>query len=143
VLGVAREGTYPASRLELVPRKLRDRFFDRVAGGRRGEERELFTVRPELRERIVFKRLNLAKPPLPMTGPLDIIFCRNVMIYFDRATRQKVVDEAERLLHPDGYYFSGHSEPLLGLRTRLKAVRPAVYQLGAAVQAAAGSGGIA
>jgi chemotaxis protein methyltransferase CheR len=140
VLGVAREGTYPASRLELVPRKLRDRFFDRVAGGRRGGDDELFRVRPELRERIVFKRLNLAKPPLPMQGPLDVIFCRNVMIYFDRATRQKVVDEAERLLHPEGYYFSGHSEPLLGLRTRLKAVRPAVYQLPAPGQAATATG---
>lgn len=92
----------------------------------------LFEVVPALRAKIVFKRLNLSTPPFPMSGPLDVVMCRNVMIYFDQAVRQRLVSETERLLAPGGLLLIGHSETLNGIRTGLKAVRPTIYRKAAA-----------
>jgi chemotaxis protein methyltransferase CheR len=62
-----------------------------------------------------------------MRGPFDIIFCRNVMIYFDQAVRQKVISGMERLLRPGGYLLIGHAEALSGVRTGLRMIRPSVF----------------
>ncbi len=87
-----------------------------------------------LRERLVFHRLNLANRPYPMTGPLDAVFCRNVMIYFDRPMRAGLVGEIERVLRPGSHLFIGHSETLNGIDTRLRSERPSVYRLPAEVR---------
>lgn len=121
VLAFAQAGVYPAERLDAVPAQLRGRFFER-----RGAD--AYAVRPTWRPHVGFARLNLARPPYPLHGPLDAIFCRNVMIYFDDRVRQGFLDEAERLLAPGGLLYVGHAETLNGLRTRFKLVRPAVYR---------------
>jgi len=77
---------------------------------------------------MVFRRVNLSAPPFPMTGPLDAVFCRNVMIYFDDAVRLRLLDEANRLLKPGGYLVVGHAESLAGMISDFKYVRPSVYR---------------
>ncbi|MBD3184599.1 chemotaxis protein CheR [Candidatus Poribacteria bacterium] len=86
-----------------------------------------YEVKPVLKNMIIFRRLNLSKPPFPMNGPLDFVFCRNVMIYFDKKTRQMLVDEIYRLLGHGKYLFLGHSESLIGLSCKLNSVKPSIY----------------
>jgi chemotaxis protein methyltransferase CheR len=118
---------YDAARLAPVPAALRARWFVRRAEPD-GRGAALLEASEALRARIAFRRLNLAAPPFPMSGPLDVIFCRNVLIYFDQATRQRLVAEVERLLAPGGLLCIGHTETLSGLRSGLKLVRPSVFR---------------
>jgi chemotaxis protein methyltransferase CheR len=127
VLGRAVAGVYEPEELDGIPQPLRQRYLERQAADEEGGER--WAVRDELKQRIVYRRLNLASRPFPMKGPLDAIFCRNVMIYFDRPMRAGVVAEFERLLKPGGPLFVGHSETLNGLPTRFRTERPSVYRL--------------
>ncbi len=124
VLQRAREGTYAAAAMEPVSESLRKKYF-RVQG--QGPERS-FKVTDELRNIISFNRLNLSAPPFPMKGPMDVVFCRNVMIYFDLAVRTRLVQEITRLLKPGGYLMIGHSESLTGIEAPLRVIQPAVYQ---------------
>lgn len=118
VLRSTRRAWYPE--IDGLPAELRSHFERCDEGG--------FQVAPALRSSVHLARLNLTRTPYPMKGPFDAIFCRNVMIYFDAATRQRIVTEAERLLRPGGLLVLGHSESLQGLRTRLRAQAPAVYE---------------
>jgi chemotaxis protein methyltransferase CheR len=109
-----------------VPPELRARYFAEqppVAG-----EEAQSRVSNELRARVLFKRVNLATPPFPMRGDIDVVFCRNVMIYFDNAVRQRLVSEIERILRPGGLLVVAHSETLNGIRSGLHTVRPSVYR---------------
>jgi chemotaxis protein methyltransferase CheR len=124
VLGQAMEGVYPAKVVEAIPSDVSGRHLVRETASAQGG----FRVRPELRERISFRRLNLSIPPFPMSGPLDAVFCRNVMIYFDPPVRQRLVTEIERLLRPGGLLCVGHTETLNGLKTRLRMLKPSVYR---------------
>lgn len=108
VLEKAAAGIYPADRVEkLEPERLR-RFFLRGTGVHSG----LVKVRPEPRRLITFRQINLLASDWPVRGPIDAIFCRNVMIYFDRATQHRILERFEPLLHPGGLLFAGHSESL-------------------------------
>ena len=119
VLATARAGVYGADRLEKASRDVVRKCF--VPDGDR------YSVRPEVRQHLLFKRLNLSKPPFPMSGPFDIVFCRNVMMYFDLTVRQRLVAEIERLVGRHGVLFIGRSETLGGLKTRLVPFAPAAY----------------
>ncbi len=127
VLEQAKRGVYDESALDTVPRPLLARYF--VPAPRAESGRGSRQVCSELRQHVVFKRLNLAQPPYPMPGPLDVVFCRNVMIYFDDRVRQGVISEIDRLLSDDGLVCIGHSESLSNLKTRLLLVEPSVFQL--------------
>jgi chemotaxis protein methyltransferase CheR len=116
---------YPDSRLEQVPQALRRKYWRPV--GTEGAE-AASRVSDELRARLLFKRVNLATPPFPLRGELDAVFCRNVMIYFDNAVRQRLVSEIERLLRPGGVLVIAHSETLNGIRTGLRSLMPSVYR---------------
>jgi chemotaxis protein methyltransferase CheR len=124
VLSRASAGVYDSERVEPLSMQQRKQYFEDLD---RADEPRAFRVRPVLRERIVFKRLNLAFPPFPMSGPLDVVFCRNVMIYFDNKVRQALVGDIERLLRPGGLLLIGHSETLTGLSTSLRVMKPSVY----------------
>ena len=119
---LARAGTYAPRALAAVPPALRRRYFARPTG--EGPERAV--VRPELRALVRVARLNLIGE-WPMQGPFDAIFCRNVMIYFDAAVRQRLVERFARLLAPGGHLFVGHAESLGALTHPLRYVQPAVY----------------
>ncbi len=124
VLKVAKEGVYPSAKIDALPAGFAQRFFER-AGARQSPS---WSARSELRDLLHFARLNLATPPFPMKGPMDFIFCRNVMIYFDNPVRQRLLGEFYRLLAPGGYLFVGHSESLSGLTGDFRVVRPSIYR---------------
>jgi len=126
VLEKASAGVYTPEQLSPIGKPLRLKYFNRI--GKRDSEGEAYEIKPEARRRVVFKRLNLSTPPFPMAGPLDAVFCRNVMIYFDQAVRQGLVSEIERLLKPGGLLCIGHSETLTGIRSTLKLEQPSVYR---------------
>jgi chemotaxis protein methyltransferase CheR len=125
-LTFAAAGRYPRSRLEQIPSALRVRYFE-ADTTTKGAELALKVV-PDLRRRIVFKRLNLATPPFPLRGDLDAVFCRNVMIYFDTRVRQRLVQDIERLLRPGAALVVAHSETLGGVHSQLESVRSSVYR---------------
>ena len=126
VLGRASSGEYNEKALEVLSRAQRLKYFDALP--RTGDEESIYRAKHNIRDILVFKRLNLAEPPYPMRGPLDFVFCRNVMIYFDRFVRQRLVSEIERLMAPGGLLMIGHSETLAGISTGLKALKPSVYR---------------
>lgn len=124
VLERARRGEYTDLKMEPVPIALRSKYFTR----HNSNQGTCYSVNSTLREAISFNRLNLSSPPFPMRGPMDVVFCRNVMIYFDTAVRTRLVTEICRLLKPGGYLMIGHSESLTGIKAPLKPVQPAVYK---------------
>ncbi len=124
VLQTALLGVYDQSKLANVPAALRQCFFEPL---RDGSSTKTYRVRDELRKVIAFRRLNLMDS-FPFTGPFDVIFCRNVMIYFDKKTQESLIQKMAAYLHHEGYFFVGHSESLTGLRHPLKYVKPAVYK---------------
>ncbi|MGC3998684.1 MAG: CheR family methyltransferase [Anaeromyxobacter sp.] len=131
VLARAAEGVYADEEVEPIPAALRSRYLEAAPSDEGGAR---WTISRKLRERIVYHRLNLAARPYPMSGPLDAVFCRNVMIYFDRPMRAGLVGEIARLLRPGCHLFIGHSETLNGIETRLRSERPSVYRLPAEVR---------
>lgn len=106
VLAKAEAGVYPVERIEKLSDDMVKRFFLRGTGAQAGFVR----VRPELRAMITFRQVNLLSNDWPVRGPLDAIFCRNVMIYFDKATQLRILERFAPLLQPDGLLFAGHSE---------------------------------
>jgi chemotaxis protein methyltransferase CheR len=123
ILSRAQEGRYPEEKTAGIPASYLDKYFQRE----NENNRKIYTAKESIKSLITFKRLNLSVTPFPMSGPMDIVFCRNVMIYFDNAVRKKLLMEIERLLKPGGYLFVGHSESLTGQLCGLKNIRPAVY----------------
>ena len=123
-LDAARAGRYEARHLEKVPEGYVRRFF-RKESDESGEVR--YAIDEELRKMATFSRMNLAKPPYPMKGPFDVVFCRNVMIYFDNVVRKALLDEIWRLLKPGGYLLVGHAESLSGMLGHFRSVKPSVY----------------
>jgi chemotaxis protein methyltransferase CheR len=123
VLETARQGIYPEDRFRQMDAAWRSRYLLRG----RGEQSGKYRFRPEVRERIRFARLNLMEP-LPVMGPFPLIFLRNVMIYFDRPTQERLVGAISQLLEPGGYLFVGHSESLNGIQHDLEHVQVAVYR---------------
>ncbi|MBD3393822.1 MAG: methyltransferase domain-containing protein, partial [Chitinivibrionales bacterium] len=99
MLEKGRTGVYSKQRVNDVPAKLRSSYF---SSRRNGCER-VYTVHETIKQMVRFARLNLSAPPFPMSGPFDVIFIRNVMIYFDNIVRKRLLDEAYRLLVPGGY----------------------------------------
>ena len=123
VLAQCKLGIYEAEKLQSVPADLRAKHFTAVS---HDPERK-FRVNDSLRNMIRFARLNLAKPPFPMNGPFDMIFCRNVMIYFDPQIKKALLTDMHRLLRPGGFLVIGHAESLSGLNLPYSLVEPAVY----------------
>ena len=119
VLRRSSAGLYSDDNMKNVPEAFRKRYFL--------HEGSEWRVRPELRSLISFNSLNLLHQPFPMKGPFDAIFCRNVMIYFDRELRGRLITEFHRLLRPGGYLFVGHAESLLGSDKQFRLVRPTIY----------------
>jgi chemotaxis protein methyltransferase CheR len=122
-LSVAKKGMYSRERIATLPGAWTSRFFE-SAGGPTQEFRQ---VKAEFRARIAFRRINLIES-LPVNTVFPVIFCRNVMIYFNKSTQAELVDRLAAKLEPGGYLFVGHSESLSGIDHSLRYVRPAVYQ---------------
>jgi chemotaxis protein methyltransferase CheR len=122
MLEVARTGIYDGERVAPVPALLKNKYLIH----RRQNKQKIFEVDRSLREVVFFKYLNLIKN-WPVTGPLDFIFCRNVMIYFDKTTQQRLINRFWDLLDSEGILFTGHSESLTGIEHKFKYIQPTIY----------------
>lgn len=123
VLTHAQNAIYEKERLGEVKPELLRKHFQRGVGEWEGHCR----IKQELRDRVTFHHLNLLQPSYPFSTPFHTIFCRNVMIYFDRPTQETLINKLSSMLLPGGYLMVGHSESLSGIRHSLKSVCPAVY----------------
>jgi chemotaxis protein methyltransferase CheR len=124
VLATAEKGIYPLERLSKLPADQARRFFQRGTADNKG----LARVRPELRQLITFRQLNLLSESWPISGPFDAIFCRNVMIYFDKPTQRKILERFVPLIKPDGLLFAGHSENFLYVSDAFRLRGETVYE---------------
>lgn len=122
VLKKAMLGVYAKDRLKGIPLQMLNTYFEK------GNLKDHYQIKDSLRDLIVFRRLNLTDETFPFKGQFDFIFCRNVMIYFNKQTQTELVSKFYKHLAPDGYLFIGHSESLAGTETRFRYVRPSIYQ---------------
>jgi chemotaxis protein methyltransferase CheR len=125
VLAAASSGIYAIDRLDKMPSERAKRFFLRGKGDQAG----LVRVRPELRQMVTFKQLNLLSDHWTVTGPFDAIFCRNVMIYFDKPTQGKILSRFVPLMKSNALLFAGHSENFLYASNALRLRGKTVYEL--------------
>lgn len=123
VLSKARSGHYGMARTEGIPRASLERYCLKGKGSQAGT----FLVGRTLRERLEFRQINL-NTSLPKLEQFDVIFLRNVMIYFSQETKAQIVRRVLGLLKPGGHFFIGHSESLNGIADGLEAVRPSIYR---------------
>jgi chemotaxis protein methyltransferase CheR len=124
VLNTAQRGVYPLERLEKLSEERRRRFFLRGTGANEGFCR----VREELRRVVEFRPLNLLDAHWDVGGPFVAVFCRNVMIYFDKATQRSIIEKVLPLLAPGGLYFAGHSESFLHAADLLRSCGRTTYR---------------
>lgn len=124
VLSRAQLGIYDAHRVGTVPADLRHRYFQKVIH----DDQACLQVIPEVRRLITFARFNLMMTTFPFRNGFNVVFCRNVMIYFDRPTQTALVNRIAQTLHPGGYLMIGHSESLNGIQHPLSYVEPTVYR---------------
>jgi chemotaxis protein methyltransferase CheR len=123
VLQQAVDGTWPIQRADDIPVDYRRAYMLR---GQRSEEGKM-RAQPNIKSLITFRQINLNDETYPVEGSFDLIFCRNVLIYFNRETKASVVDKLTRHLSPTGILFLGHSETLQGAAHPLKHVGPTAY----------------
>ncbi len=124
VIEKARLAVYSGERMQLVREERVRRHFQYGVGNWEG----FYRVRPELRAQVHFHELNLLQDRYPFERGFHVIFCRNVMIYFDHDTQEQLVTRLSEQLLPGGYLFVGHSETLTGIRHPLKVVLPSIYR---------------
>lgn len=124
VLETAISGIYPAAMVKPVPPELRRRYVSRS----KDRARQQVRIVPELRAMVQFARVNLMELPYLVEREMDIIFCRNILIYFDKATQEAVLQRLSEHLRFGGYLFLGHSETLAGFRLPLEPVGPTVFR---------------
>lgn len=122
----AKRALFESHRVGTVPSDLRNRYLLKT----QSESGSMLQVSPELRKLITFARFNLMKPAFPFRYGFHFIFCRNVMIYFDRPTQEALVNRYAQHLHSGGYLLIGHSESLNSIDHSLTYVEPTIYQKG-------------
>ena len=124
VLQTAKTAIYPEERTDPIPLNLKKKYLLRS----REKSKGLVRIVPELRSLVKFQRVNFMDDDLGISDKMDIIFCRNVVIYFDKPTQQTLMRKFHRQLRPGGYLFIGHSETLSGLDVDFKPVASTVYR---------------
>ncbi|MHA7833855.1 MAG: CheR family methyltransferase [Algiphilus sp.] len=122
-LQTARRAVYPVTRIEGLSDARKRRFFQRGTGNNMGHAR----VIPALQKLVSFAPSNLLDPQWPVQGPLDAIFCRNVMIYFDKTTQRRLLERMAPMLRPEGLFFAGHSESFFHAADVVRACGRTVY----------------
>jgi chemotaxis protein methyltransferase CheR len=128
VLEKARTAIYPRESVNDLPLDLLRRNF--LSG--RGEHAGFVQLKPEIRNLVKFGRVNLLEEPWPFRGKFDVIFCRNVMIYFDRDVQRYVLEKFAKYLKPGGLFFAGHSENLFWIGDSFQPIGGTVYLVGGA-----------
>ena len=124
VLQRARVGVYPEETVSRVTPAILKKHFQKGFGPQDGN----FRLKSHIQDGVTFRQLNLLDGLFPFTNLFHVIFCRNVMIYFDRGTQEELVKKLMQQLVPGGYLFVGHSESLSGVDHAFETVKPAVYR---------------
>ena len=124
VLEKAQNAVYPLESVSELPYELKKRYFLKS----RNPDNPAVRLKPEIRQKVSFKRLNFMDSSYPVSGEKQIIFCRNVLIYFEKQTQEDVIRKLIRHLVPGGYLFLGHSETVCGMELPLKTVAPTTFQ---------------
>jgi len=124
VLSKAKEGVYEKEKVKTIPPNLLQKYFEKEADN--GTVR--FHVKSLLKNLVVFSRFNLMEDIYPFKRYFDIIFCRNVMIYFDKQIQGKITNKFYEHLADGGYFLVGHSESLSGVKTNFHYIRPTIYK---------------
>ena len=123
ILEKARQGVYPSDRVEGISSERLKRWFQVGSG----QNKDTVRINDEIKRIVTFRQLNLIDN-WPMHGPFDAIFCRNVTIYFDRETREELLDKYADFLSSDGCLFVGHSESLFGLTNRFYSMGNTIHR---------------
>jgi chemotaxis protein methyltransferase CheR len=124
VLDTAKEGIYEDEKIEPIPMVLRKKYLLR---SRDASQRKV-KIAPAIRERVTFLRMNLAENRYAIPEGIDVIFCRNVLIYFDAATQERLINQFCRHMSPGGFLFMGHSETINTMKVPLTYVAPTIYR---------------
>lgn len=119
-LETARKGIYAENNVAHMPVSLKNKYFERLPGGD-------YSIKKQVKDLVLFRRLNLMRNEFPFKGKFNVIFARNVMIYFDEPTRQALIERFHRYSEPGAYLFIGHSESLGRNNQLYRYVKPAVY----------------
>ena len=118
---VAEKGLYPEERISLLPGEYKSKYFQPLPD-------KHWQVKPLVQREVVFRKLNLMNTSFPFKKPFHVIFCRNVMIYFDKPTRDALIQRFYDILVPGGYLFIGHSETIDRAHSAFRYIKPALYQ---------------
>ena len=121
VLNFALQGVYPEDRTKEIPVQLKNKYLNKLNDGQ-------LAIKDSIKREVVFRKFNLKNTHYPFQKPFQIIFCRNVMIYFDKQTRDTLLHRFYEATEPDGYLFIGHSETLGREQNLYKYIMPAVYK---------------
>lgn len=124
ILKKAIHAVYPEERVSNIPLELKQRYFLKS----KNSEKKTVRIKPSLRQKVKFQRLNLMDHDYKVPDNLDVIFCRNVLIYFDKKTQENVLRKQCLKLKKGGYLFLGHSESIIGLNLPLKQIEPTIYK---------------
>jgi len=120
-LNIAVQGVYTAERIQQVPAKYKTGYFEKI-------DSDSYQIKESLKKELVFRRFNLMNEKLPFKKPFHVIFCRNVMIYFDQKTRDSLVNRLFDYTYPGGYLFIGNAETLGRTNCPYKYIAPSIYQ---------------
>lgn len=124
ILETAKKAIYPEERIDGIDDTTKKKYLLRS----KDRSRALIRIRPELRAKVTFRRINFMDDDFAIAEKMDIIFCRNVVIYFDKPTQRKLMQKFHKQLQPGGYLFLGHSETLNGMDVDFKMAGSTVYQ---------------
>jgi chemotaxis protein methyltransferase CheR len=124
ILEKAALGIYSTDRIIGIPDGIKRKYFMRS----KNPENKTVRLIPEIRSRVAFQKMNLMDDSYDVKTEFDIIFCRNVLIYFDRETQYRVISKLVSRLRYDGYFFLGHSESITNMRVPLRQIRPTIFR---------------
>lgn len=123
VLQIAYNAVYPMQRVDMIPIQMKKKYFLKS----KDDTQQKVRLIPAIRNKVSFNRLNFMDPVFQVKEMYDIIFCRNVLIYFDKETQEKVINKLCAKLVPGGIFFLGHSESLTGINAPLKQIKPTIF----------------
>lgn len=124
ILQKAALGIYDSDRVSGIPERTKYKYFMR----NKNPENKTVRLIPEIRSKVTFQRLNLMDDTYDVSTDFDIVFCRNVLIYFDRETQHRVINKLVSKLRMDGYFFLGHSESITNMRVPLRQIKPTIFR---------------
>jgi chemotaxis protein methyltransferase CheR len=124
VLDKAKEAIYEAAKVDVVPMSFKKKYMLRS----KAKDQSLVRMKPEIRARVSFARINFMDDSYPVKGPFDVIFCRNVIIYFERAIQEAILKKLCTHIRQGGWLILGHSETLTGMDMPLRGIAPTIYE---------------